>query len=335
VSAKGRRSQGPRSRGPLRQAAFRTAASWDPIAGSPAAALETNAALEAFGPSLMPRAALHQGTATGLSVLAARCVGAAAEAGIEVLSGGSSSLRPRLAAAAVIAATGGGLALAHRPAVDGEPLTVSATRSCGWLLAIGAASSAAYDTAMATRDRFPGPTPGRRIAVRSLSSGTALTLVARRRLRTREQLVAEWTAADKPAGLAGSGLIAQGVVAAGSGLARAFLGTKDSSARFFGRGRAHRAVASTVNAAGWCAGALLAYGAVITYLGRANEKIEPGYATLPASPLRSGSPASKTPFADTGPAGSPVRDRRDHARADRDDSRRARAGRADPRLRRF
>jgi uncharacterized membrane protein len=289
-----------RSRTALRQAAFRTVASWNPIAGSPAAALETRAALEAFGPSLMPRAALHQGMATGLSVLAARCVGAVADAGIGVLSGGSSSLRPRLAAAAAIAAAGGGLALARRPAAGGEPLAVSAARSCGWLLAIGAASSAAYDTATAIQDRLPGLAPDRRVVVRSLSSGAALVLVARRRLRMREQLVPEWTAEDKPAGLAASGLIAQGVVTAGSGLARAFIGTKDSTAQFFGPGLAHRAVANAVNAAGWCAGGLLAYGAIITYLGRANEKIEPGYATAPGSPLRSGSPSSKTPFAELG-----------------------------------
>jgi uncharacterized membrane protein len=48
----------PGSPGPVRRAAFRTVASWNPIAGSPAAGLE--AALDAFGPSLMPRAALHQ-----------------------------------------------------------------------------------------------------------------------------------------------------------------------------------------------------------------------------------------------------------------------------------
>jgi len=216
------------------------------------------------------------------------------------MSGGSSSLRPRLVAAAVIAGAGGGLALARRPAAGCEPLAVSAARSCGWLLAIGAVSSAAYDTAMAAQDRLPGRAPDRRVVVRTLFSGAALVLVARRRLRMSEQLVPEWTAEDKPAGLAASGMIAQGVVAAGGGLARAFIGTKDSTAQFFGTGRAHRAVANVINAAGWCAGGLLAYGAVITYLGRANERIEPGYATPPNSPLRSGSPSSKAPFAELG-----------------------------------
>jgi hypothetical protein len=54
-----RSASGP-SRGPLRRAAVRAVVSWEAIAGSPAAALETSAALEAFGPSLMPRAARMQ-----------------------------------------------------------------------------------------------------------------------------------------------------------------------------------------------------------------------------------------------------------------------------------
>jgi uncharacterized membrane protein len=108
------------------------------------------------------------------------------------------------------------------------------------------------------------------------------------------------TASDKPAGRAKSGLIAQGVVVAGSGLARAFIGSRDLSVRFFGRGPAHQAVARVVNAAGWCAGAMLAYHAGVAWIGRANEKIEPAYAVPPASPLRSGSPPSKAPFAELG-----------------------------------
>jgi uncharacterized membrane protein len=38
----------------------------------------------------------------------------------------------------------------------------------------------------------------------------------------------------------------------------------------------------------------------VVYLGRANERIEPGYATPPTSPLRSGSPPSKAPFGELG-----------------------------------
>lgn len=283
----------------MRRAAFRTVASWNPIAGSPAAALETQAALEAFGPSLMPRAALHQGVAAGLAILAARGVTGVAEVGTGVLSGGRSSLPPRLAAAAVVAAAGQGLA--HLPAADGESLTISAARSTGKLLTVGAASGAVYDAAMALRERLPGSAP--RIVLISLSGAAAMALVARKRLRVREELVQEWTATDRPAGLAKSALIAQGVLLAGCGLARAFIATRDVSVRFFGPGPAHQVIARAVNAAGWCAGALLAYHAGIAYIGRANEKIEPAYADPPTSPLRSGSPSSKAPFSELGREG--------------------------------
>ena len=45
------------------------------------------------------------------------------------------------------------------------------------------------------------------------------------------------------------------------------------------------------------------YNAGVAYVGRANEKVEPGYATPPASDLVSGSDASLLPFADLGQQG--------------------------------
>jgi len=262
--------------------------------------LETRAVLGAFGPSLMPRAAMHQGMAAGLAVLAARCVTSVAEVGTGLLSRGSSSPRRRLAATGVIAAAGQGLA--HIPAADGEPLAISAVRSGGRLLAVGAASAAIYDMAIALRERLPGQAAPR-IMLTSLTGIAVTALVAQKHLHTREQLVQEWTARDKPAGLTKSALIAQGVVLAGSGLARAYIGTRTWSVRFFGPGPAHQAVARAVNAAGWCAGALLAYHVGVAYIGRANEKIEPAYAVPPTSPLRSGSPPSKAPFDELGREG--------------------------------
>jgi len=287
-------------RGPVRRAAFRVVASWHPIAGSPASALETEAVLGAFAPSLMPRASLHQGVAAGMAVLAARGVAGMAEVGTGVLSGGSSSLRPRLAAAAAIVAAGQGLARIR--VADDESLALSAARSGGRLMAMGAMSGAIYDTASVVRDRIPGPAAPR-IVLMSLVGVASTALVARKRLRTREHLIQEWTAEDKPAGLAKSALIAQGVVLAGTGLARAFIGTRGLSVRFFGPGPAHQVIARVVNMAGWCAGGLLAYHVGVAYIGRANEKIEPAYATPPASPLRSGSAQSRAPFHELGREG--------------------------------
>ena len=47
----------------------------NPVTGGPAAPLQTTAALDSFGPSLMPRSSLHQGIAGGLAFLSARAIG--------------------------------------------------------------------------------------------------------------------------------------------------------------------------------------------------------------------------------------------------------------------
>src|SRR4029453_9018865 len=58
----------------------RRLARWlNPVVASPAAPLETFAALDALSPSLMPRTSRLQGVAMGLSVLGARATTSAAE----------------------------------------------------------------------------------------------------------------------------------------------------------------------------------------------------------------------------------------------------------------
>ena len=47
---------------------------FNPITNSQSAPLKTQALFDSFGPSLMPRASLHQGMAAGLSILAADLV---------------------------------------------------------------------------------------------------------------------------------------------------------------------------------------------------------------------------------------------------------------------
>lgn len=46
----------------------------NPVAGTPASALETTALLDSLGPSLMPRTSVLQGVAAALTLLAARAV---------------------------------------------------------------------------------------------------------------------------------------------------------------------------------------------------------------------------------------------------------------------
>jgi uncharacterized membrane protein len=72
---------------------------------------------------------------------------------------------------------------------------------------------------------------------------------------------------------------------------------------YFGPGPGKRLLARLVNAGVWAAGATAAYNAGVSYVGRANEKVEPAYATPPATPLVSGSDDSLLPFADLGQQG--------------------------------
>jgi uncharacterized membrane protein len=248
----------------------------------------------------MPRSSVHQGVAAGLAVLGARAVGGLAEVATGVLSGASPSLRPRLAAAGVVA--GAGLGLAYLPERSGEPLGMCIARSGGILIGVGAVSGAIYDLAVSRRGRRAG-TGTTRLMLTSLTGLAGVTLIARERLRGREEVIQKWTEQDKPAELAESALIAQAVTLAGAGLARVYLRTRDWSIRFFGDDLAHQAVARAANIAGWAAAASLIYHAGISYIGRDNEKIEPAYAEPPVSPLRSGGPQSQAPFSELGREG--------------------------------
>ena len=83
------------------------------------------------------------------------------------------------------------------------------------------ACGAIYDLAVSGRGRRSAPGTSR-ILLTSLTGLAGVTLIARERLHGREEVIQKWTEQDKPAELAGSALVAQGVTLAGAGLARAF-----------------------------------------------------------------------------------------------------------------
>src|SRR5918995_642791 len=121
----------PRLRSLVGEAGLSERARWlarwlNPVVASPAAPLETFAALDALGPSLMPRTSRLQGIAMGLSVLGARATAGA-----------------------------GGTALASLPERDGERLWVASARTTGRLLRAGAAGGAVHDLGRALQDRYP------------------------------------------------------------------------------------------------------------------------------------------------------------------------------------
>lgn len=62
------------------KAALWVAERFNPITNSPSAPLKTQSMFASFAPSLVPRAAMHQGVAGGLSVLAADVVASAVDA---------------------------------------------------------------------------------------------------------------------------------------------------------------------------------------------------------------------------------------------------------------
>jgi uncharacterized membrane protein len=278
----------------------RRLAKWqNPVVASPAAPLESVAALDALGPSLMPRTSRLQGVSMGLSVLGARATTGVVEKLTRTAVPADAPLGRQLAARAVIG--GAGAALAALPERDAQHLWMASLRSTGLLLRAGAAGGALYDLGRWVQQRYPA-----RRAIRSMAVSAALTgglfWWGRRRLAAREAAVERWPlpqTSTLPAALASSYV----VTAAGTGLARGFVWSRGALESYFGPGPSKRALARLVNAGIWAGAVTAAYNAGVAYVGRANVKVEPGYATPPGSPLLSGSAGSLLPFADLGQQG--------------------------------
>jgi uncharacterized membrane protein len=278
----------------------RRLAGWlNPVVASPAAPLETFAALDALGPSLMPRTSRLQGVAMGLSVLGARATAGAAERLTRVAVPADAPLGRQLATRALIGA--GGTALASLPERDGEQLWLGSLRTTGRLLRAGAAGGAIHDLGRAVQGRYPTQRAVRPLVVSTALAGGLLGWGARR-LRASEAAVQRWPLPQTttlPATLATS----YAVTAVGTGLTRGFVWSRGAMESYFGSGPSKRLLARLVNAGVWAAGATAVYNAGVAYVGRANEKVELGYATPPPSPLVSGSEQSLLPFGDLGQQG--------------------------------
>jgi uncharacterized membrane protein len=279
--------------------ARRLAAWLNPVVASPAAPLETFAALDALGPSLMPRTSRLQGVAMGLSVLGARATAAAAERLTRVAVPAEAPLGRQLATRALIGAAG--TALVALPERQGERLWVASARTAGRLLRAGAAGGAIHDLGRAVQERYPTERAIRPLAV-SMALAGGLLGWGGRRLRSSEAAVQRWPLPQTttlPATIATS----TAVTAVGTGLTRGFVWSRGALEAYFGPGPTKRLLARLANAALWAAGATAAYNTGVAYIGRANEKVEPAYATPPASPLVSGGPGSLLPFGDLGQQG--------------------------------
>jgi uncharacterized membrane protein len=282
-----------------RDQAIRLAKWQNPVVASPAAPLETVAAMFALEPSLMPRTSRLQGISMGLSVLGARATTGVVEQLTRTAVPAEASLGRRLAARAAIGGTG--VVLAALPVRDDERLWMASLRSTGLLLRAGAAGGAIHDLGRGLQQRYPAQRAIRPVAV-SAALSAGLLYWGARRLAARAAAVQQWPlpqATTVPATLATSYV----VTAVGTGLTRGFVFTRGALESYFGPGPTKRMVARLVNAGVWAGAVTAAYNAGVAYVGRANEKVEPGYATAPASPLVSGSAESLLPFADLGQQG--------------------------------
>jgi uncharacterized membrane protein len=271
----------------------------NPVVSSPATPLESVVALETLGPSLMPRTSRLQGMAMGFSVLAARATTSAAERLTGALVPNDASLARQLTTRALLG--GAGTALAALPGQEGERLWMASLRSGGRLLRASAGGGAIYDLGRYLQQRYPAQRAIRPLAVSAALTG-GLLWWAGRRLAAREAAVARWPLPQTTT-LPGTVATAYVVIAVGTGLTRGFVWSRGLLEGYFGPGPSKRLLARLVNAGIWATGATAAYNTYIAYIGRANERVEPAYATPPPSPLLSGSSESLLPYSDLGQQG--------------------------------
>jgi uncharacterized membrane protein len=272
-----------------------------PLTSSPGAPLETTNFIRSLQPSLMPRTSLHQGVVSGLSVLAARGVSGRVERLTNRLTGNSDSLALRLAVRAGLIA--GGRALQAVPVDEHTPWPAEVAHLGGELLELGAFGGLLYDVLSKARS---AASTDERSAIRlgvttSVSLGAALWASRHYLVQRRTYFTDDF---DKlPLTLPRSILNTAVVTGVGTGLGFAYRSSRHGLQRYFGPGVTKNVLARGTNAALWSAGATGLYWAGISYIGRANEKVDPGYDTPPAIPEVSGSPDSLAPFDELGQQG--------------------------------
>ena len=286
-----------KARAAATDAAVWAADRFNPITNSPSAPLKTRAMLGSFKPSLMPRAAMHQGMAAGISVLAADLVMSAVDASIRRFVSNSTPLAMRIGARAVV--TAAGLAVSKIPETDDETTLKASVRSAGRLAAAGGIGGIIYETSMGVKERFPAKSPMRPVIV-SAAGFAAAMVYSKDLLAERQSVIQQWTKDDKPATLAASVGIGVAVASVGRGIGRGFLASRRGMAGYMGDDITRAQIGRTINAGLWAAGGIGLYYAGVGYIARSNEKIEPAYSKPPVSEFVSGGPKSVSPFLEVG-----------------------------------
>jgi hypothetical protein len=235
----------------------------------------------------------------GLGILGTRATSGVAEKLTRMVAPADAPLRRRLLAWAAVG--GAGAALAAVPERHRAKIWAASLQSTGLLLRDGAAGGAVHDLGRWLEGRYPDQR-----GVRPLTGGAVHT--AGLLYRTGRRLPPRARAGDRrprpePAEVAETLATAYVVTTVGMGLARGFVRSRRALESYLGPGPSKRALARLVNAGLWAGASAATYSAGVAYVGRANQRVEPAYATPPASPLVSGSPESLLPFADLGQQG--------------------------------
>jgi uncharacterized membrane protein len=267
----------------------------NPVTSGPAAPLQTAAALNSFGPSLMPRSSLHQGVAGGLAVLSARAIGNAVDLMAKKVAPPSAPLAWRIGARAIIAA--GGATLSRIAEHEEESTGKASLRTAGRLAEAGAVGGIIYEAATDISQKVDSPIVP--ILTGLGGFGYAMTRWSKE-LETGQGLVARWTAEDKPANIYASVAIAVGVANVGRALARGFATSRASMIGYMGDSLGHALIGRAINLGLWGAGATVLYRSLVSRMARANGRIEPPFSSPPSDEHVSGGPNSISPFAHLG-----------------------------------
>ena len=281
------------------RAVMRTALWLNPLTGSPSAAFETSALLDSFGPSLMPRTSALQGAAAGFNMLVARGAASLVEWGITRLRPPDVGLGAQLATRAAVGLAGAGVGAL--PPREDERLTRAGLRSSGQVVSAAAVGGALYDTATWLRQRYPAQRAVRPVLFAAMGvAGVAVR--AGRQLVERDTAIEPWPV-EQHVTLPRAVATAAVVATVGSGLAQSYGATRRLLESYFGNGWSKHVLARTTNATLWGFAVSGLYNAGIAYVGRANERVEPGYAQPPVNDAMSGGPGSLLPFDDLGAQG--------------------------------
>ena len=283
----------------VQHAAKGALATINPVTSAPSTPLEMASFIDSFGVSLMPRTSAMQGVVAGLNILAARLVARAVEAGHDQVVSPQVTLSASLAVRALVG--GAGTALERLPEREDETLWRAGARSAGNILRAAAIGGAIYDVGTYLQRRYPARRLSRPMVLTALALG-GLGFWASKRIIARRKSIQSWPVPQ--VNKLGPAVATTAVVAgAGAGIGKAFVGSRNLIIGYFGPGVTKTLVARATNAGLWAFAASTLYNAGVGYIGRANEKIDPGYAAEPTTPLVSGSADSFLDFRDLGQQG--------------------------------